>query len=166
MPAWGYGLLPPPTEALAVAYWAPLMAPLPVTTRLPKPELHADSVAPMLRVEAAGGFLRQDEFLYDVSIILHSYAPQSDEADAEINLQYALGWGAQAYGTTVTVKGVDWFILHSWITGAALKQNDPLVNMPRYRAMVTWRIPGKPIAAPNLVSARLAGAGVLSATAT
>jgi hypothetical protein len=130
---------------LAVAYFTPLMAPLPVSTRLPKPALNADTVAPMLRVENGGGFLRADEFLYDISIILHSYAPQSDEVDAEINLGTALGWGAQAYGTTITVGGVDWYITHSWVTGASVQQNDPLVNMPRYRAMVTWRIPGNAI---------------------
>jgi hypothetical protein len=102
----------------------------------------------MLRLEAAGGFLRADEFLYDISIILHSYAPQSQESTAATNLTVALGWGAQAYGTTIPLAGVDWYITHSWVTGAPFKQNDPLVNMPRYRGMVSWRIPGKAIAPP------------------
>jgi hypothetical protein len=159
-PHWGFGLIPPPTEALAKLYWTPLMAPLPVSTRLPKPALNADYVAPMLRLEAAGGFLRQDEFLYDISIILHSYAPQNDEATAETNMMTALGWGAEAYGTTLTVAGLEWFIAHSWITAAALKQSDPLVNMPRYRAMVTWRIPGNAIVPPSRVAASKSGAQV------
>lgn len=143
--AWGYALTPPPAEALAVAYFTPLMSPVPVSTRLPKPGPSADTVNPYVRVEAAGGFLRADEFLYDISIILHSYAPENLETEAEQNMSAALGWGAQAYNTLITANGVDWWIAHSWVTGAALKQNDPLVNMTRYRAMVTWRIPGNPV---------------------
>lgn len=141
-PAWGYALIPPPTEALAVAYFTPLLAPTPVTTRLPQPGARQDMVDPFIRVEAAGGFLRNDEFLYDISIILHSYAPENLETTAEANMMLALGWGARAYNTSITAAGTDWWVAHSWITAAALRQNDPLVNMARYRAMVTWRIPG------------------------
>jgi len=138
-----YGIAPPPTEALAIALWTPLMAPLPVTTRLPKPAVRADMVNPVLRVEAAGGFLRQDELLYDISLILHSYAPENQEATAESNLVTALGYGARGIKAfPITVGGHDFYVIHSWVTGAPLRQNDPLVNMTRYRAMLTWRIPG------------------------
>jgi hypothetical protein len=145
-----YGVAPPPAEALAVAYFTPLMAPLPVSTRLPVVGPRADTAAPALRVEAAGGFLRQDELLYDMSIILHSYAPtEAAEPAAEQTLATALGYGARGvYTFTVTAAGTPWYVTHSWVTAAPLKQNDPLVNMPRYRAMLTWRIPGVPVAMP------------------
>ena len=145
-----YGITPPPIEALAVAYFGPAMAPLPVTTRLPKPAARADMVNPWLRLEAAGGLLRQDELLYDISIILHSYAPENLETQAETNLTRALALGARGlYTFTIpNVGGADWYVTHSWVSGAPLKQNDPLVNMTRYRAMLSWRIPGQPISAP------------------
>ena len=149
MTTTSYGIAPPPTEALAVAYFAPLMAPIPVITRVPKPPPSADTVAPLLRVEAAGGFLRQDELLFDISIILHSYAPENTETQAEQNLVTALGYGARGVKTfTVTTNNVDWYVTHSWVTAAALRQNDPLVNMARYRGMLTWRVPGQPVGAP------------------
>jgi hypothetical protein len=146
-----YGIAPPPTEALAIALWTPLMnalpTPVPVITRVPKPPPSADTVAPLLRVEAAGGFLRQDEVLYDISIILHSYAPENQEATAEQNLSTALGYGARgikAFPIT-TPDSYQWWVNHSWVTAAILRQNDPLVNMVRYRAMLTWRIQGQAI---------------------
>jgi len=74
-----YGIMAPPIEAIGVAYFTPLMAPVPVTTRLGKPDSRADTVVPWLRLEAAGGPLRPDELLYDLSIILHAYAPENLE---------------------------------------------------------------------------------------
>lgn len=156
-----YGVMPPPPEALAVALFTPLMAPLPVITRLPKPPPSADTVSPLLRVEAAGGFLRQDELLFDISIILHSYAPENQEIAAEQNLTVALGYGARGIKAfPITVGTIDWYVIHSWVTASVLRQNDPLVNMARYRAMLTWRIPGQAIAIPT--PAKLSGTGGLT----
>ena len=140
-----YGIMAPPIEAIGVAYFTPLMAPVPVTTRLGKPDRRADTVVPWLRLEAAGGPLRPDELLYDLSIILHAYAPENLETQAEANLCRAIGLGARGlYTFTVTVGGVDYWVAHSTAT-TPVKQNDPLVNMPRYKAMLTWRIPGQPV---------------------
>src|SRR6516162_5088220 len=126
-PVLDYGVAPPPAEALAVTYFAPLM-----------------------RVESAGGFMRTDELLFDISVILHSYGPENQETVAETNLCTALGYGARGVKSfTITVDGNDWWVAHSWVTAAPLRQNDPLVNMTRYRAMLTWRIPGQGIGVPS-----------------
>ena len=140
-----YGIAPPPIEAVGLAYFTPLMAPVPVTTRLGKPASDADTVVPWLRLEAAGGPLRPDELLYDLSIILHSYGPQNLETEAEANICRAIGLGARGvYTFTVTAGGIDYWVAHSTAT-TPVRQNDPLVNMPRYKAMLTWRMPGQGI---------------------
>jgi hypothetical protein len=143
-----YGIVGPDPEALALAYFTPLMSPVPVTTRLPKPAARADTVTPWLRLEAGGGFQRDDEIMFDLSLILHSYAPQNEEPAAAKNLRTALGYGARGiYTFTVTdPDGVDWWVAHSKVQGNLFKQNDPLVNMPRYKAMLMWRIPGQALA--------------------
>lgn len=134
-------LLPPPIEAMAVAYFTPLMAPTPVATRLPSPDDSADTIEGFLRLEAAGGALLPDSFLWDMSIVLHAYSPIEPQAESIIGK--ALAWGSNATGTTTTFSGLDWYVTFARATSLATKQADPLVDLPRYRAMVTWRIPGQ-----------------------
>jgi hypothetical protein len=139
---------PPPPEALAKAYYTPLVAPTPVATRLPKPANTADTINGFLRVEAGGGTLRGELLLWDISIILHAYAPNTQEGIAEDLIDEALTWGANAAGyTQIMPNGDEWYITYSRVSGFAMRKADPLVNMTRYRGMVTWRIPGLPVVA-------------------
>jgi len=137
---------PPPTEKLAKAYFAPLVAPTPVGTRAPQPSRTADTINGFLRVESGGGTLRGEMLLWDVAVILHAYAPNAQESVAEDLIDEALTWGANAAGYTQTMpNGDEWYITYSRCTGFALRKADPYVNLTRYRAMVTWRIPGIPV---------------------
>jgi hypothetical protein len=136
-------LLPPPIEAMAVQYFTPLMAPTPVATRLPDPDDSEDTVGGFLRVEAAGGSLTGEMLLWDMSIILHGYSPI--EPQAEDIIGRAVAWGSNATGITVPVNNLDWYVTFSRASGLPTKQQDPMVNLTRYRAMVSWRIPGNPL---------------------
>jgi hypothetical protein len=137
---------PPPTELLALAYYGPLVAPTPVATRVPQPSATADTINGFLRVEAGGGTLRLDTILWDVSVILHAYAPNTEEAMAEQLIEEAVAWGANAQGTTTFMDNGDaWYITYSRCTSFAIRKADPYVNLTRYRAAVTWRVPGIPI---------------------
>ena len=137
---------PPPTEALAKAYFGPLVAPTPVGTRVPQPNKTADTINGFLRVESGGGSLRGEQILWDVAIILHAYAPNTQEYVAEQLIDEALAWGANATGYTQQMdNGDNWYVTYSRVTGFATRKSDPLVNLTRYRGMVTWRIPGLPV---------------------
>jgi hypothetical protein len=134
---------PPPTESLAELYFTPLVAPTPVATRLPRPADTADTINAFLRIEAGGGVLRPDGFLWDVSVILHAYAPWSQEPMAEHLIGVAVAWGANAQGTTTVMPNGDkWYVTFSQCTGFITRKADPMVNLARYRAMVSWRVPG------------------------
>lgn len=137
---------PPPTESLAEQYFTPLVAPTPVGTRLPRPADTADTVNAFLRIEAGGGVLRPDGYLWDVSVILHAYALNSQEAMAEHLIGVAVGWGANAQGVTMVMpNGDEWYVTYSHAPGVIIHKADPMVNLARYRAMVTWRVPGMPM---------------------
>jgi hypothetical protein len=142
------------------------MAPTPVGTRLPRPSETADTINGFLRIESGGGVLRPapglEQLMWDVSLILHAYAPNSDEALAEELIGWALAWGSNAQGTTTAVGSDDWYVAYS--TGAALptRQADPLVNLTRYRAMVSWRIPGLPVVGNSFVRASAPAAPALT----
>jgi hypothetical protein len=136
-------LLPPPIEAMAAQYFTPLMAPTPVATRLPNPAKSEDTVEGFLRLEAAGGAQVNENLMWDSAIILHSYSPIEPQAEAIIGR--AVAWGSNAQGITVTIDNFDWYVTFSRASGLPTKQQDPMVNLTRYRAMVSWRIPGNPL---------------------
>jgi hypothetical protein len=138
----------PPTEKLAKAYFTPLVAPTPVGTRAPQPSRTADTINGFLRIEAGGGTLRGELLLWDVAVVLSAYAPNAQESVAEDLIEEAVAWGANAQGYTQQMpNGDEWYITFSRCTSKAVRKGDPYVNMTRYRAMVTWRIPGIPIVA-------------------
>lgn len=137
-------LQPPPVEAMAVAYFTPLMSPTPVATRLPEPDQDADTTEGFLRIEAAGGSLLPDTYFWDMAVLLHAYSP--NEPQAESLISKAVAWGSNATGVTTTVAALDWYVTFSRATSLPTKQQDPLVDLTRYRAMVSWRIPGNLLA--------------------
>jgi hypothetical protein len=131
-------LLPPKIEELAVAFLQPFLDPTPVATRLPSPDNNADTVNGFLRVEAGGGTM-PDMFQYDMTCLLHGYSPDESQANDITNL--AIGLMGAADGTTVN----GFYITYIPSVGVAQRRTDPDVNLPRYLASVTWRIPGQPI---------------------
>lgn len=141
---------PPPIELVGETYFAPLMSPTPVGTRVPRPADTADTISGFLRLEAGGGSLRGEQLLWDVSIILHAYAPNTQEAMAEQVIGDAVAWGANAQGSTiVTPSGDEWYVTWSRCTAFVVRRADPAVNLTRYRSMITWRIPGLPPHTPG-----------------
>lgn len=140
---------PPPVESLGKAYYTPLMS-IPVVTRKPQPAPNQDMITQYLRIQSAGGAqlvqAGQEGYFWNVSLILHSYAPDSDEVAAEENLSDALGWGANAQGTYITTKsGVPWYVSFSSAPVLGTKLEDPQVALTRYRGVVSWRVAGRPL---------------------
>lgn len=132
-------LLPPPTEAMGVSYLTPLMTPTLVATRVPQPEVDRQMLDGFLRIEAGGGFQDEDEIMWDVSIILHSYS--EDEEVAEDTIGRAVAYAGAAEGIAIPAGGREWYV--SWAQPRSLpaRMDDPSVpNYPRYRAMVSWRV--------------------------
>jgi hypothetical protein len=136
---------PPPVESLGKAYFTPLLS-IPVTTRQPQPAPNKETVNEYVRVQSGGGSQREDGILWDVALILHSYAPNDQEAQAEETLSDALGWGANAQGTYITLKsGRKWWVTYSRAPGLTTKQQDPYVDLVRYKGTVLWRVHGEPM---------------------
>ncbi len=141
-------LKPPPTQRLAVAYFTPLLSPLPVGTRIPQAAPGQEVIDYFLRVEAGGGAAINDRLLFRIGVILHSYCPNSDETVGEENMQDALAWGGNAQGVTIELRnGETWYVTDSSASAAITKHGDPLTNLTRFRGMVTWLMPGKTLAA-------------------
>lgn len=142
-------LLPPPVQGLAVAYLTPLMSPVPVATRLPVPSSTADTIAGFIRVETAGGALQWDDCLFNVGLIIMSYANNSDESTAETNLTRAVALAGNTQGRYITHPSTaeSFYVTYSRITGLPVKSADPQTPLVRFRALVTWRIKGNYLAA-------------------
>lgn len=132
-------LLPPPTESMGVAYLTPLMAPTLVGTRLPQPEQDRQMLDGFLRVEAGGGYQDEDEIMWDVSLILHSFS--EDEEVAEGVIGRAVAYMSAAEGIAIPAGGRDWYVSWAQPRNLATRMDDPNVpNYSRYRAMVSWRV--------------------------
>lgn len=140
---------PPPVGGLAKSYFTPLVAPAPVATRLPQPDKTADTVNGFLRIEASGGPILPGEVMFDLGIILHSYAPNNEESMAEQLMCNAIGWGNNACGCTIThpSTGIDYFVMYSRCVSTGIRQQDPRVNLARFVGKVTWRMIGRYIGA-------------------
>ncbi|MCC9181079.1 MULTISPECIES: hypothetical protein [Mycolicibacterium] len=133
-------ILPPDLEELSVDYLMTKMA-LRMGTRLPKTPAGQALPDPFLRVEFGGG-KKVNEIEFDLDTILHSY--HADESVASLNCRTAFAHLVAARGLTVN----GWFI--SGAAGPVLphRNSDPQVPLPRYRAMVCWRVQGQVIATP------------------
>jgi len=131
----------PPVETMAVNYLTPLMTPIPVATRLPRPDNDKEVINGYLQVEAGGGVLTHDSLLWDMSVVLHGYS--RNEVEAEDIITKAVAWAGNIQGTMTTVLDRDWYVTFSRVASLPIKQQDPRINLTRYRAMVTWRIPGQ-----------------------
>jgi hypothetical protein len=144
-------IAPPPAGGLATAYFTPLMKPTPVAWRLPQPDVTADTINGFLRVEPSGGPVRADGVLFDVGIILASYAPNNRESDAELIMTRAIAWGNNAMGTFITHPSTQqrFFVAYSRTVSIGTKQADPLVNMARFIGKIMWRMKGLPLRQPE-----------------
>jgi hypothetical protein len=135
---------PPPIQGLAIAYFTPRLAPIPEATRLPQPGRTQDTVNGFIRIEAAGGSLMTDQVFFTCGLIIHSYAPNNQESMAEINMMHAMAHAGNAQGRLLVHPSLQrpWYVTYSRITALGVRQADPLVNMTRFRGMVTWQIQG------------------------
>lgn len=140
-------LAPPPVQALALAYFGPIMDPTPVATRRPQPAVTSDTINGFLRVEAGGGILRGNEMQFDVGVILDAYGPNAQEGYVEQIIANALAWGNNAQGTAIIhpSTGDSYFVSYAKTTALGTKAQDPLVNLVRFRGRLTWRIAGRPL---------------------
>jgi len=139
------GTKPPPIESLGKQYFTPLMS-IPVTTRQPQPAPNRETVDEYLRIQSGGGAQQPDGILWDVALVLHSYAPNDKETQAEETLSDALGWGSNAQGTYITLKsGKRWYVTYSTAPSLMVKQQDPYVDLVRYKGTCMWRVHGEPI---------------------
>jgi hypothetical protein len=130
-------LKPPKIVQLVRAFLLGPLGPTPIATRLPSPDNTADTVNGFLRLEYGGGS-KPTPFQYDLQCIMHAYSPDENQG-AEIADQ-AVALTSAAQGQTVNgvyVVGVTGVI-------AAHRLTDPNVILPRFRAAVTWRVPGLP----------------------
>lgn len=130
-------MVPADIEELAVTYLTPIMAPTPVGTRLPSPAADADTISGFLRVESAGG-TQPNPVEYDLNVIVHGYSP--DEVHASTIARHAVA--ALVAATGLTING--WFVGDTSNPVTPTRLTDPNVNLPRYRAICTWRVTGHP----------------------
>lgn len=140
----------PPIEWLGFAYYRPHQAGLgiDVGTRLPGPDedqtvLHTG----FLRTEAGGG-TRALEIMFDLDLILHAYCGEDEDAAKDIS-QRATTELLPARNTTVLCPmhrdgpARPWTIQDASVSQEPHRQTDPMVNLIRYRSMVTWRVVGQ-----------------------
>lgn len=132
-------LLPADVEELAVSLLTPLLGVL-VCTATPKPLPNSTTPVPHVRVEYGGG-IDVNRLEHDIDTILYGLHP--DEIQASLLCRTAFAHMAAATGSTIN----GWYL--GWCRGTSLphRSNDPKIpDLRRYRAMVTWRIQGQPIA--------------------
>lgn len=140
----------PPIEWLGFAYYQPHQAALGVDvgTRLPGPAedqtvLHTG----FLRTEAGGGTPTL-EVMFDLDLILHAYSGTNEDAAKDIS-QRATTELLPARGTVVWCpvhrdgSPLPWTIHDASVSQEPHRLTDPMVNMIRYRSMVTWTVVGQ-----------------------
>lgn len=129
-------LEPADIEFLGLLYLTPHMGSTPIGTRVPNPKNNKDTINGFLRIEAGGGS-QPNDFEHNLTLLLHAYSP--NEIEASQICRTAFKWARAARGQTVG----GWYV--SRITHAILphRLSDPnVISLTRYRAAVTWRIPG------------------------
>lgn len=129
-------LEPADIESLGMYYLTPYMGTTPIATRLPNPAAQADTINGFLRIEAGGG---SDcyPFGYDLTLLMHGYSPY--EIQASQICRNAYKWARAAMGQSVA----GWYIGRVVNSVPPHRLGDPNVKeLTRYRAMVTWRVPG------------------------
>ncbi|QBP29675.1 tail terminator [Mycobacterium phage Typha] len=128
-------ILPPDLEELSVNYLMLKMA-VAMGTRLPKTPAGQSLPDPFVRVQFGGG-VQVNPIEFDIDTIIHSY--HADETLASLNCRTAFAHMVAARGLTVD----GWFISGTRGTSLPHRMSDPQVPLPRYRAMVCWRVQGQ-----------------------
>lgn len=129
-------LEPPDIEFLAQYFLTPYLGATPIATRLPNPALSQDTINGFLRVEAGGGN-EANAFEYNLTLLLHAYS--DNEIQASQICRTAYKWMKAARGQSIAGSFVSCVVN----TVSPHRLSDPnVIGLTRYRAMVTWRIPG------------------------
>jgi hypothetical protein len=145
-------------EAMAQNYLSNIPLPYAVGTRLPGP----DDDPSEYQLITVNGFVRVEEINvspcneleFDIDWALHGYHP--DEAAASYLTKDATSRAANAQGNWVTVPELElpwggvrearaWYIGWSRAPIRSQRQEDPTVEFPAYRSLITWRVAGKVI---------------------
>lgn len=129
-------LEPADIEWLGLYYLTQYMGPTPIATRLPNPKDNADTINGFLRLEAAGGS-DPNKFQDNLTLLLHGYSP--NEIQASWICRTAYKWARAATGQAIS----GWYVSRVTNCVPPHKLSDPnVVALTRYRAMVTWQVPG------------------------
>lgn len=129
-------LEPADIEWLGLYYLTPYMGTTPIATRLPNPGQQADTINGFLRLEAAGGAC-PNVFEYDMTLLLHGYSP--NEVQASQICRTAYKWAKAATGQSVS----GYYVSRVVNSIPPHRLSDPnVISLTRYRAAVTWRVPG------------------------
>lgn len=147
--SWLPTVVPPEYVAMAVVFTDQFNLGYGVGTKLPGPDDNpADyekvTIDGFIRVEGIG-CTPANELEFDADWALHCYHPKPQVAN-QLCLQL-MAFAANAQGNSVTVTFDDgsqdnWFVTGSRVVVGAQPQEDPTVDLPRTRCLVSWRIPG------------------------
>lgn len=146
----------PPVEPLARQFLLRLNLPYAIGTRVPGPDdpdqnaYQQVTINGFVRIEQIG-ITQVNELEFDCDWALHAYHPDW-KASQRINSR-ATSYAANAQGTKVNVPeyteddgtvvpAADWYIGWSRAPIRGERQMDPTVELPRFRSMITWRVPG------------------------
>lgn len=159
--SWQQTIIDPPIEAMARVFLERIEQPYDIGTLLTSPDDPDQdptqvAVAGFIRLEGLGT-TQINELEFDCDWGLHAY--QDDEVASSFWCRKLTGFAANAQGTKLTVPSyelpdgtvvpqLDWYVGWSRAPIRAQRQIDPTVNLPRYRSMISWRVPGHVLAGP------------------
>lgn len=140
----------PPIEWLGFCYYQPHQAALGVDTGTELPGPSDDQTiltTGFLRMEAGGGIAALD-VMFDLDLILHSYCGADEDAAKDVSQRATtelLPVRNQVVACPMHRDGpaLSWTIHEASVSQEPHRQTDPMVNLIRYRSMVTWRVVGR-----------------------
>jgi hypothetical protein len=136
-------VMPSDIEWAARFFLTPLIAPIPVATRLPSDTSPNDTMYGFVRVEAGGG-PKKNLLEYDQAILVHTYVPFEYEIQGEEIANTVIAYMSAATGVTIGGSCSVTAVPHAT---AFQRRSDPRVNLLRLLSFVTWTIAGTPVKA-------------------
>lgn len=147
--SWLPTVMPPEYIGMGVSFLDQFGLTYGVGTRVPGPD---DQPAQWSQV-TIDGFIRVEginivpanELEFDCDWAIHVYHPKDQTAN-QLCLQL-MAFAANAQGNTVNVTFDDgsqdnWYVGWSRVVVGAEPSDDPTVDLPRTRCLVSWRVPG------------------------
>lgn len=124
-------------------------------TKLPgpddDPELYDEvTIRGFIRVEEIG-IVPENPLEFDCDWAVHAYHPDEEMANwlcTQVSIQVGNAQGGtytapqHTLPNGVVVPASDWYVGWSRVVVTSQPSTDPTVDLPRFRSMVTWRVPG------------------------